>query len=240
MSQTHYYYALNRRAGDALASLTWKQFLEKFGWGPPSQWGNIGGFFAFGLDRPQLPEEPTPQQIAPILRWTIRKTIPRMSPQYFMLLELSYQLKRQSVVKADIDAERQEDESEALLLCAIYGFLDGDIDARTLWGVLTIHEAFVSDLFNRWTTALTESDRRRIKAVKRQFGRCRPIFDWQTLESVRDGHTVLHEEDTRRFAHFIRLAWRKNWPVCSVNKRLRRVRLQARPHTARCKPCADR
>src|SRR5205809_6946907 len=92
-------------------------------------------------------------------------------------------------------------------------FLEGDIDARTLWCVLTVHEEWASDFFRRWQLKINKRQRRRIRAVRKRFGRCRPIFDWQTLRAVRDGHTALQEEDTRRFARFVQLAWRKNWPV---------------------------
>jgi hypothetical protein len=225
MSQTHYYYALNRKAAERITTLTWKQFLKKFGWRcPPSQWENIGGYLSFALDRPRLPEQPTQEELAPILQWKIRETIPRMGPQYFMMLELSNQLGRHSFVKADVDAEKQEDEVDAINSGAIFGFLDGDIDDRTLWCVLTIHEDWASDLFDRWNPPLPESDRDVINALKKRFGRCRPIFDWQTLRAVRDGHTVLHEEDTKRFVQFVELAWRENWPIWKANKRLRRFR----------------
>ena len=33
----------------------------------------------FCLDKPELPEEPTPEEIAPILRRTIRETVRQMS-----------------------------------------------------------------------------------------------------------------------------------------------------------------
>lgn len=217
MSQTHYYYAIKRKAAERITELTWQQFLDKFGWGGPlNEWGEIGSFLAYGLDRPELPERPTLKEIAPILRWKIRRTLPRMSPQYLILLNLSYQMGGRSFVTADIDAEDQEDDSEALVVAAMSGFTCGDIDARTLWSVLTLHEELFPDFFDRWHLALTETDRRRIKAVKRTFGRSRPIFDWQTRSAVNDGHTVLHEDDTKRFTHFVQLAWRENWHVCAA------------------------
>ena len=235
MSNTHYYYALNRKAAESIVSLTWNQFLEKFGWKGPSQWKDIGGYLAYGLERPELPEEPKPEEIAPILRRTIRETIPRMAPQYSCLLELSYQLQRQSFVKVDVNAEGLEEDADALVVCAIWAFLAGDIDARTLWCVLTVHEEWASDLFGRWRLPLKAGERQRIQAARKQFGHCRPVFDWQTLKAVRDGHTALREEDTRRFARFVQLAWRKNWPVCSDDRHLlhfRNLKLARKLHAA--------
>jgi hypothetical protein len=74
MGNTHYYYALNRKSAERVFDLTWNQFLEKFGWSKDSQWENIGGYFSYCLD-PNLPEEPTHEEIEPILRWSIRKTL---------------------------------------------------------------------------------------------------------------------------------------------------------------------
>jgi hypothetical protein len=220
MSNTHYYFALNRKAAERVLCLTWNQFLERFGWKGPSQWDDVGGYLAFALDRPELPEKPTAEQIAPILRRTIRETILRMSPQYYCLLELSYQLRRQSFVKVDLNVEGLEAQCDAMNICAIWAFLSGDIDGRTLWCVLTVHGEWATDLFSRWRPLLGQTERQRIESVLKRFGRCRPVFNWQTLKAVRDGHSALDEEDTRRFSRFIQHAWRKNWPVYSEGKRL--------------------
>ena len=67
------------------------------------------------------------------------------------------------------------------------------------------------------------------------LARCHPIFDWQRVSAVRDGHTVLGEEDTRRFVRFITLAWRHNWPVYSNESRLlhfRNLKLARKLHAA--------
>jgi hypothetical protein len=92
MGNTHYYYALNRKAAERVSDLTWNQFLEKFGWSEDSQWQSIGGYLSYCLDKPSWPEEPTPQQIAPILRRSIRATLRQRSTGYFCILELGYQL----------------------------------------------------------------------------------------------------------------------------------------------------
>ena len=219
MSMNHFYYAINRKAAERVFSLTWNQFLEKYGWNPKSQWINIGEYLAFALDRPALPEEPTAEQIAPILRKTIRQTIPRMSPQDFVILELSYHMRKQSFVKVDVNAEKQVDQSLALVGCAYTAFLSNLIDARTLWSVLTLHGEWTSDFDSRYSN-LSVNDRRRLKAVRKQFGPCRPVFDWQSRRDLGDGDGALREEDTRLFASFIRLAWRKNPKVFSDDKRL--------------------
>jgi hypothetical protein len=249
MAQTHYYYAINRKAAERIFDLTWNQFLQKFGWSKRrSQWPKIGEYLAFCLDRPTLDDEPTPEEIAPILRWTIRKTVPRMGLQYFCIVELGYALGKwsftraelergyllgkRSFIRANVDAEKLESDVDALNMCAISAFLSGDIDARTLCCVLTIHSFELPDL--------GKVERRRINTAIRQFGpyRPRPLFDWQPGSAVRDGHTVLFEEDTRRFARFVRLAWQHDWPVYSKDSsglhlvRFRSFELAKRLHGA--------
>jgi hypothetical protein len=220
MSNTHYYYALNRKATEGIVQLTWTELLEKYRWDATGQWNDIGGFLAYGLDDPKLPEEPSPAQIAPVLRQTLKKTIPLMTPQYFCIDALGCCLKQQPFIKADLNAEGLEDQCAGLMICAIWAFLDGEIDSRTLWGVLTLHEDLVSDVIASLTDVLTVTERRRITTVMKRFGHCRPVFKWQTLAAVRDGHTVLHEDDTCRFVSFLKLAWRKNRSVYSNGKRL--------------------
>jgi hypothetical protein len=232
MAQTHYYYALNRKAAELIFDLTWNQFLQKFGW-RGGQWETVGGYFYFCLNKPSWSEEPTPEQVAPILRQTVRETVRRMEGPYFCISELSYYLGKRSFIRAHVDAERLEADVEALIVCAISAFLFGDIDARTLWSVLTLHWGWwSSDFFG-----LTNAERRRINAAIRPFGSCRPriLFDWQPASALRNGHTVLFEEDTRRFARFLKLAWRKNWPVYQGDSRLVRFRtfeLARRLHAA--------
>jgi hypothetical protein len=217
MPQTHYYYAINRKAAERIFDLTWNKFLQKFGWNKRrSQWSNIGGYLAFCLG--SLPEDPTAEEIAPILRRSIRETVRQKSVGYFCILLLGEQFGKTSFIRANIDAERLEDDCRALMTCAISLFLSGHIDDRTLWCVFTLPDEWFplkwsSDVFAGWTSGLTKVQRRRLHAVTRRFGRCRPIFDWQPVSAVRDGHTVLCEEDTRRFARFIKIAWRKNWPI---------------------------
>jgi hypothetical protein len=218
MSDTHYYYALNRKAAERIVRLTWNQFLDRFGWRRSGQWQNIGGYLAFALDRPELPEEPDSEEIAPILRQTIRETIPQMSPQYFCLLELSYHLRHQSFVRVDLNAEGLEADCDALIACALRAFLSGGIDDETLWCVLTLHGEPASDFSARFDLTLPSDEQRRVRDLKKRFGRCRPLFKWQTMKAVRDGHNVLNEEETRRFARFIRLAWGRNWPVFCEQK----------------------
>jgi hypothetical protein len=207
MGDAHYYYALDRKAAERVFDLTWNQFLEAFGWGK-TQWEDIGEYLAFSV-------EPEPDDVAPILPQTIRETIPRMSPQYFCMIELSYQLGRRSFVKLELDAHNLEDDCVALISCGIRAFLNGDIDDRTLWCLMTIHKEWASGVLSPGVHELSKGERRRIKAARKRYGRGRPVFDWQTQEAVRDGHTALSEEDTRRFARFVQLAWRKNWPVYS-------------------------
>jgi hypothetical protein len=239
MPQTHYYYALNRKAAERVFDLTWNQFLEKFGWNKRrSQWPNIGGYLAFCLDG--LPEEPTRKQIAPILRQSIRETFRQESSGYFCMLLLGEQLGKQSFIRSDIDAERLEDDCHALMNCAISLFVSGRIDDRTLWCVFTLPTEWFpvkwsSDVFAGWTKGLTKVQRRRLHAVTRRFGRCRPIFNWQPVSAVRGGHTVLCEEDTRRFVRFVRLAWRQNRAIYLRDSHLVRFRsfkLAKRLHAA--------
>jgi hypothetical protein len=241
MPQTHYYYALNRKAAERVFDLTWNQFLAKFGWSKRrSQWPNIGGYLAFFLDKPELPDEPTAKEIAPILRRTIRETMRHMSPEYFCILELSYQLGKRSFIRADIDAVKLEDDCQAFMNCAISLFLSGRIDDRTLWCVFMLPEEWFpvkwsSDFVVSWTEGLTKVQRRRVHAAVRRFGRCRPIFDWQPVSAVRDGHTALCEKDTRRFVRFVRLAWRQNWPLYQRDSHLvcfRSLKLARKLHAA--------
>src|SRR5581483_12103012 len=166
--------------------LTWNQFLKKFGWSKRrSQWPNIGGYLSFCLG--SLPEEPTGEEIAPILRRSIRETLRRKSAGYFCMLLLGEQLGKRSFIRSNIDAERLEEDCNALITCAVSLFLSRKIDDRTLWCVLTLPDEW-SDYLKGGLEGLTELERRRVCAAIRRFGRCRPIFDWQPISAVRDGH----------------------------------------------------
>lgn len=189
------------------------------------QWESIGEFLAYGLDTPSLPEMPTPEELAPILKRTIKQTIRCMTPSYFCLLGLNYQMPKRSFVKVDVDAEGLEDDCDGILIAAIRAFLADEIDERTLLSVLALHEDVASHLLRGAGLALTSTDRRRITLILKRFGRCQPTFDWQPISSVRDGHTALDEDDTRRFVKFLNALWSKNHPVCTDdNRRLLRFR----------------
>jgi hypothetical protein len=213
MSFCHYYYAFNRRTTEGILDLTWSEFLKKFGWRPDmTQWKTLGEFLAFSLYRLGLPEKPTSKQLVPIPKWTIRKTIQRSSGPYFILGCLGDQLGKQSFLTMAIDAERMEDDCDGILACAAKARLRGSINDRTLWAVLALHEGCGYMVPEQ--EGLERAARSRvINNVWQRFGRCRPVFDWQTAKAVRDGHTALREKDTLLFARFLQLAWRRNWPV---------------------------
>ena len=149
---------------------------------------NIGGYFEFGLDKPELSDEPTPEEIAPTLRRSIRATLREESTGYYCILELSYQLGKRSFVRSDIDAEDLEEDLDGLNICAVRAFLSGDIDDRTLWCIFTLNqgeeEEGPSDLLDRFKTRLTKLDRRRIDAAIGRFGPCEPLFEWQPGSAV--------------------------------------------------------
>lgn len=172
MGETHDHYSINRKAAERVfQSQSLERIPGKIGWSDSSQFDDIGEFLAFGLDRPRLSQSPTPAEIAPILRWKIRDTIPRMTPQYFCLLELSYHLRRQYLVKADLNVEEFEADFEAVVVCGIQALLQDQIDDRTLWCILTIHAEWVEDALVRLKPSLTEIDRRRITRLKKEIWR---------------------------------------------------------------------
>lgn len=212
MSQTHDYYVINRAATERVVALTWNQFVEEFGWScAPSQWEAIGGFLSYGLDRPELPEEPTARHLAPILRSRIRNTLVRTSPQYLVLRELGYQMGAKAFVVADVDAQGLENEVEALCLCAVRAFVDNAIDEETLSAVLSIHQERSGDILEGAGFDAAAVHRRKIAGVRKRLRKRRPLFAWQTRRSLADGHGVLHEEDAGRFSGFLDLAWRKRF-----------------------------
>jgi hypothetical protein len=53
-------------------------------WNKPAQY-TLGKFLALCLERPRLRQKPTPEQLSPIFKWTIRKTILRSGGQNFVL-----------------------------------------------------------------------------------------------------------------------------------------------------------
>ena len=141
MSQTHYYYALNRKRAERALDLTWREYLAEGPWEDLNgQWATLGEFLAYAVNRPLLPDEPTDKELAPLLKWTLRKTITRSSPQYFILLSVNNELGDRGFVTADINAEYLETECDALILCAIRAHERGDIDDRTCWSVMALHD----------------------------------------------------------------------------------------------------
>ena len=219
MSLTHFYYAINRKAAERVFNLTWNQFLEKYGWDAPMQWENVGEYLAFALDRPTLAEQPTAKQLAPILRKTIRQTLPRMGPLDFVIDVLGHQMGKKSFVKVDVNAECQVNESGVLTSAAVFAFLGDEIDARTLWCMLTLHGDWTSEFFCHWRRFLETIDLSRLKAVRKRFGPCHPVFDWQKRRDMTVGQGALHEDDTRLFVRFVQFAWRKNDKVYANDKR---------------------
>ncbi|MHB1310141.1 MAG: hypothetical protein ACYDC1_05345 [Limisphaerales bacterium] len=231
MSNNHYFMTIKRKDVERIADLTWEQYVKRYGWGI-DDWEDIGGFMAFALNRPILPDEPTPEQMAPILKWTIRKSLARMSPQYYIMLLLGLG------EKVTMNTSETAYDCDALDLCALIEHQHEHIDDRTLWAVLTLNSVWSEkgrkDLLARGDLNATE--RKLIREVLRRYGPCRPLFDWQPLSAVRDGHSALREEDTQRFSKFIAGAWKRN-PVVweagdGTNKRFRDFELVQELHGA--------
>jgi hypothetical protein len=237
MSNNNTYFALNRRAFERIADLTWNQFFEKHGRNN-FDWGDgIGATLSIclNIERGIESAEPKPEEKARILKWTIRKTFAHKGSSYFDFYYLAEQMKRQDFLKVDVEAEHLEDDCDAVVICAISDFLFGIIDGRTFWSVLAIHEQWVPEILRSWQNRLNKTERKRIRALMKRFGRCRPIFDWQRLHAVGGGYGALREEDTKRFSRFIQQAWRRNPEVYFNGERVMHFRdfwLSRRLHAA--------
>jgi hypothetical protein len=213
MSENHYFMTVHRDTAEKLLPLTWAEFSKRYSlrW-----WGGLGRFLDYTLHCPLLPANPTKQQVAPFRNWTIRTTLLRTFPSYSTFLNLTHSSSPPPL--AEIITRNTPEtlpDCDALNATAIAAYLRGSLDARTCWAVLTLNDPSPA---RSWAAPsphdpLPNAYIRQIRALKRRFGRATPIFDWQPPGVVRDGHLALREEDTARFAAFVKTAWRSNWPV---------------------------
>ena len=130
MGQTHYYYAIIRKAAERVFDLTWDQFLAQILDGAS---GAINGRTSEAISLSALVDSTSDEsrrlRNRAILRWSIRETVPtKAAPVISASSVASFEsaLGKRSFIRANVDAERLEDDLDALNICAISAFLSGE------------------------------------------------------------------------------------------------------------------
>lgn len=218
----HVYDFFDRSVVDPLWGLSWASVLEQH----HSRWFHSkkmerGGYFetslreliAFAVD-----PEPSDREIEDILsRMTVRQTIRRSNPQFWVMNVLTNELVHKP--KAALFSVELEDVS-GLIAVATRAFLERRITATTLWSVAKLHSSSLTE----WLRL----DREQVKAVDAALPWDHmndPIYPWQGQEACTQGEwtNCLGVALTRRFAGFVVNAHRQNWPAAPLKGDARRV-----------------
>lgn len=180
-----------------------------------------GGYFetslreliAFAID-----PEPSDREIDDILsRMTIRQTIRRSSPQFWVMNVLLEKLL--SKPKTAFFSVELQDVS-GLIAVATRAFLEGRITAMTLWSVAKLHSSGLSE----WLQ-LDREQARAVDAALPWDHMNDPIYPWQGKEACAQGEwtNCLGVGLTRRFARFVTNAHRQDWPAAPLKDDARRM-----------------
>jgi hypothetical protein len=219
----HVYEFFDRTVVDPLWGLSWASVLEHH----HSKWfrskkmvrGEYLGTSLRELIGFAIDPEPSDPEIDNILsRMTVRATIRRSNPQFWVISVLMDELV--SKPKTAFFSVELEDVS-GLIAVATRAFLERRITAMTLWSVAKLHSSSPSD----WLRL----DPEQMKAVDAALPRDHmnnPIYSWQGKEACTQGEwtNCLGVALTRRFAGFVTNAHLQDWPAAPLKEDARQTR----------------
>jgi hypothetical protein len=132
MGMSNQFTFFDRIDADRLWKMSWKNFLAL----APSMTENVEELISFGFD--PSPTEPRMRDI--LAKRTLRWTISRCTPQFFIMDELLSWAPALGRRMASVGCDRIND-PWALVALAVQGYEMGEVDRRTLAAVLKLHNA---------------------------------------------------------------------------------------------------
>lgn len=230
----HYYEFFDRAFFDSVWALSWCDFQRKH----RSRWamdrnyepGVYSGRSLRELICFSMEPEPSPELLEDVLaRRTIRWTVRRSSPQFFLMSEIMRHVpgSRARICCAfDIPSE----DVGVLISAALGGFVAGQLAGPILQAVLKLHGCPDP---REWVT-LSARERKMLGALTSRVDVLQPIYAWQGESACGDEEwaNCLGLADSRRFALFVTRAWRENWPVTGLKQPPQRLarRPGIKPH----------
>jgi len=210
-----YYCFFDRSAIDPLWNLSWQNFLRLHGrsrWakGPDLKNGNdsLRGLIAFTVE-----PEPSAGEIEEIIsRRTLRWTIQRSSPQFFVMGEIIYNVP--SLRKFCVSLDLCPNDFAVLLAAAADGYFCGEIPESGLKTVLKLHYAKFDGFIY-----LNRKERSVLQRMINVEQYAKPIYPWQGLEAILDEQWAgcLGVGDTKRFFSLFDRLWKRNPEVTRVH-----------------------
>jgi hypothetical protein len=210
----HTYFFFDRSAADSLWSLTWREYLRRFG---HSRWAkrpysDDGGASLRSLIVFSVDPEPSAEEVEEIIRHrTLRWTIERSAPQFFAIEQIvdnSSGLRRS---RASFDA--WPNDPSVLLAAAADCYFHGELPASEFRSVLKLHYSKFDDF--------VRLNRRELSAVRGLMDVdtfAKPIYPWQGEAAVLDEEWAgcLGVADTKGLFALINRLWRKNQEVSRI------------------------
>jgi hypothetical protein len=203
-----YYYFFDRSAVDSLWKMSWQEFLRLHGDSDWAKYPKIGsaddslrGLIAFALD-----PEPSAAEVEDIIhRRTVRGTIERSSPQFYVMEEIVRHIPR--LRKSHTSLDVWEADFTVLLAAAADGYFRGDVPATQLETVLKLHYSKFEDFIR-----LTKQERSVLRHLMDVDKYAKPIYPWQGPGAILDEQWAwcLGVADTRRFFTLVDRLWKRN------------------------------
>jgi hypothetical protein len=204
----NYYYFFDRSAADPLWKLSWPDFLRLHGksrWakGPDGGDGSasLRGLIAFAVD-----PEPSAIEIEDIIRRrTLRWTIQRSSPQFYLMEEIVNNVPR--LRKSCISLDVWSNDFSILLAAAAEGYFRGEVPVSGFKAVLKLHYSKFEDFIR-----LSKQERSVLRHLMDVDQYAKPIYPWQGPMALLDEQWAgcLAVADTRRFFALVDRLWKQN------------------------------
>lgn len=200
MGIEHFYWFIDREVIDPVLEMSWKAFLSRYPWRRKV----MEELLTFAVD-----PEPNSVEVSQILeKRSLRWTIQRSSPAYFLLSEIvdhvpHLRQRSRNVLPNDLY------EVAVLEATAVDAFLEGRIGEKTLWAVYNVDGR--ENPIN-WLR-LSRSELWHVEVALGYGAVERPIFSWQSDDCLEDGYRCLRVRDTRRFIDFVCQRWEENCQV---------------------------
>jgi hypothetical protein len=203
-----YYCCFDRSAVDYLWKLSWQEFLGLHGtsrWakGPRTDNGaaSLRGLIAFAVD-----PEPSATEIEDIIRRrTLRWTIQRSSPQFYMMGEIVYNIPR--LRKSWISLDVWSLDFTVLLAAAAEAYFRGEVPVSGFKAVLKLHYSKFEGVIR-----LSKQERSVLQHLMDVDQYAKPIYPWQGEMAILDEEWAgcLGVADTKRFFALVDRLWKQN------------------------------
>ena len=203
-----YYFFFDRSAVDSLWNLSWQKFLRLHGasqWarGPDTGSGNdsLRGLIAFSVKTKPSTTEVEEIVCCRTLRWTIQ----RSSPQFYMMEEIMSNVPR--VNESCVSLDMWSNDFTVLLAAAAEGYLRGDVAESEFKAVLKLHYSKFEHFIR-----LNRQERSTLRHLMDVDEYSKPIYPWQGSLAILEEQWAgcLGVAATRRFFALLNRLWQQN------------------------------